>query len=184
LEKIRGEWIVKAVASFTFNVYLCSVMEYMPGGDLLSAIERESYFDEPDAKFYIAQIVLAIECLHQQGMIHRDLKPDNILVDANGYAKLADFGLSVMGFLRKKPNMPRRSVDTDVSQRIVGLHPQLEKLSRSDVKHSVALSVPEHAWGDQSGLKPLALYKRQTLGLFGPRQGNDSTPRGSIGPMK
>lgn len=62
LEKIRGEWIVKAVASFTYRMYLCSVMEYMPGGDLLSAIERESYFDEVDAKFYIAQIVLAVEC--------------------------------------------------------------------------------------------------------------------------
>ena len=102
LEKIRGAFVVKAIASFSYNMYLCHVLEYMPGGDLGGLLEREGYFEWESGRFYISQILLALEGLHNQGIIHRDLKPDNILIDAKGHAKLADFGLSVMGFLRKK----------------------------------------------------------------------------------
>lgn len=51
-------------------------------------------FDENTAKFYIAEILLAIEHLHKNNIIYRDLKPDNVVIDKNGHAKLTDFGLS------------------------------------------------------------------------------------------
>ena len=86
--------MVKAIASFPYKTYLCAVMEYMPGGDLGALLERECRLEDYEAKFYIAEIVLALEGLHNQGIIHRDLKPDNILLDIKGHAKLADFGLS------------------------------------------------------------------------------------------
>ena len=78
------------------------VMEYMKGGDFSSLLETVGAFDEETAKFYIAQIVLALEYLHAKGVIHRDLKPDNILIDGEGRIKLTDFGLSEDGLMKVK----------------------------------------------------------------------------------
>lgn len=94
--------MVKAIASFAHKNYVCSVMEYMPGGDLSNLMQDEGgRFFEEEAKFYVAEIILALESLHKQGLVHRDLKPQNILLDANGHLKLADFGLSEQAFERK-----------------------------------------------------------------------------------
>lgn len=90
--------MVKAIASFSHGNYVCSVMEYMPGGDLGSLLARETRLFEEEARFYIAEILLALESLHDQRLIHRDLKPENILLDAAGHCKLADFGLSEENF--------------------------------------------------------------------------------------
>lgn len=101
---ISGDFVVKALFTFTHETYICFVMEYMYGGDLGSYLEKMTYFEEKDAKFYIAEVILAVEHLHQQNIIHRDLKPDNILLDKEGHIKLTDFGLSDIGFVyhRKK----------------------------------------------------------------------------------
>jgi serine/threonine protein kinase len=72
-------------------------MEFMKGGDFSNLLENLGYFDEETAKFYLAQIVLALEYLHNNGIIHRDMKPDNVLIDADGHIKLTDFGLSEAG---------------------------------------------------------------------------------------
>lgn len=69
-------------------------MEYMIGGDLKSLLAVSGYFDEPAAKFYCAEITLALEYLHKHNIIHRDIKPDNMLLTATGHVKLTDFGLS------------------------------------------------------------------------------------------
>ncbi|XP_063220990.1 serine/threonine-protein kinase greatwall isoform X2 [Bacillus rossius redtenbacheri] len=69
-------------------------MEYMVGGDLKSLLGTYSYFEEPMAVFYAAEVILALQYLHAHGIVHRDLKPDNILVSAQGHIKLSDFGLS------------------------------------------------------------------------------------------
>ncbi|XP_017847518.1 serine/threonine-protein kinase greatwall isoform X2 [Drosophila busckii] len=74
------------------SVYL--VMEYMVGGDLKSLLAMFGYFEEATARFYVAEMVMALQYLHQHGIVHRDIKPDNMLISATGHVKLTDFGLS------------------------------------------------------------------------------------------
>ncbi|KAJ8950148.1 hypothetical protein NQ314_008001 [Rhamnusium bicolor] len=74
------------------SVYL--VMDYMVGGDLKSLLSVYGFFDESMASFYIAEVCLALQYLHQHSIIHRDIKPDNMLLSKEGHVKLTDFGLS------------------------------------------------------------------------------------------
>lgn len=69
-------------------------MDYCEGGDLGKALENNKKFDETTVKHYAAQILLALEALHKEKIIYRDLKPDNVVLDENGHALLTDFGLS------------------------------------------------------------------------------------------
>lgn len=68
-------------------------MDYIPGGDLMSLLIKRGVFQESLARFYIAELTCAIESVHKMGFIHRDIKPDNILIDKDGHIKLTDFGL-------------------------------------------------------------------------------------------
>lgn len=68
-------------------------MDYYCGGDLLTLLSKfEDRLPEDMARFYIAEMVLAIDSIHKLGYVHRDIKPDNVLLDANGHIRLADFG--------------------------------------------------------------------------------------------
>ena len=96
---VNGDFVVKAVFTFTYEIYICFVMEYMLGGDLGSLLEKYGRFDEEVSKFYLVEIILAVKHLHSKNIIHRDLKPDNILLDSEGHIKLTDFGLSDIGFV-------------------------------------------------------------------------------------
>lgn len=73
------------------NLYF--VMDYVAGGDLMSLLCKYGVFKESLARFYIAELTCAVESVHKMGFIHRDIKPDNILIDSNGHLKLTDFGL-------------------------------------------------------------------------------------------
>ena len=68
-------------------------MEYLPGGDLMTLLMKKDILSEEDSKFYIAELILAVDAIHKMNFIHRDLKPDNILIDNLGHLKLSDFGL-------------------------------------------------------------------------------------------
>ena len=105
LKKTNNKWLPKLYKTFTDKNFLYIVMEYLPGGDLMNLFIKKDVLKEKDAKFYIAEILLAVESLHKMGYIHRDLKPDNILIAKNGHIKLSDFGLcakyDVYGKFRK-----------------------------------------------------------------------------------
>lgn len=68
-------------------------MEFLPGGDFMTLLMRKDILSEEESRFYIAEIISSIECVHSMNYIHRDLKPDNILIDKDGHVKLTDFGL-------------------------------------------------------------------------------------------
>lgn len=87
-----SEWITSLQYAFQDQESLYLVMEYLPGGDLLSLMIRNGAFDEELAKFYLAELSLALNSLHLMGFAHRDVKPENILLDRCGHLKLADFG--------------------------------------------------------------------------------------------
>lgn len=94
LERIDHPFIVKMNFAFQSTKQLFLVLDYCPGGELFFYIQKIGRFKESSAKFYAANILLALECLHENGIVYRDLKPENILIDSDGFAKLTDFGLS------------------------------------------------------------------------------------------
>lgn len=85
------------VCSFQDAANLYLVMEYMPGGDFLGLLIRENILQEHVARFYIAEMILAVEESHRLKFIHRDIKPDNFLISASGHLKISDFGLAFDG---------------------------------------------------------------------------------------
>ena len=94
LSEAKNQWIVELKFSFQDQKFLYLGMEYLPGGDLMTLLMARDILPEEDSKFYAAEMVLAIESVHDMGCIHRDLKPDNVLIGRDGHIKLSDFGLS------------------------------------------------------------------------------------------
>ncbi|KAI0391375.1 serine/threonine-protein kinase sck1 [Xylariaceae sp. FL0594] len=90
----ESPFIVGLKFSFQTDSDLFLVTDYMSGGELFWHLQKEGRFDEKRAKFYIAELILAIQHLHHNDIVYRDLKPENILLDANGHIALCDFGLS------------------------------------------------------------------------------------------
>jgi len=122
LAEVDSACIVKLYCSFQDDEFLYLIMEYLPGGDMMTLLMRKDTLTEDEARFYVGQTVLAIESIHRHNYIHRyalgtnifcplvlqtnlvprstkepflyrDIKPDNLLLDRNGHMKLSDFGL-------------------------------------------------------------------------------------------
>jgi serine/threonine protein kinase len=94
LSEAKIPWVVELKYSFQDEFYLYLVMEFCPGGDLMSLLINKDILAEDEARFYTAELIICLESVHKLKCIHRDIKPDNILIDKSGHIKLSDFGLS------------------------------------------------------------------------------------------
>jgi len=94
LTRINCPFIVNIKFAFQDKDNLYIITDFMQGGELFFHLHKEKRFKDEKAKFYIIEIILAIEYLHKNKMLYRDLKPENVLIDTNGHIKLTDFGLS------------------------------------------------------------------------------------------
>ncbi|KAK9747647.1 hypothetical protein RND81_02G005500 [Saponaria officinalis] len=93
LAEVDSNCIVKLYCSFQDDDFLYLIMEYLPGGDMMTLLMRKDILTEDEARFYVAETVLAIKSIHKHHYIHRDIKPDNLLLDKYGHLRLSDFGL-------------------------------------------------------------------------------------------
>ncbi|XVF12359.1 hypothetical protein REPUB_Repub08aG0110200 [Reevesia pubescens] len=105
LISVRNPFVVRFFYSFTCRENLYLVMEYLNGGDLFSLLRNLGCLDEDMGRVYIAEVVLALEYLHSLNVIHRDLKPDNLLIGQDGHVKLTDFGLSKVGLINSTDDL-------------------------------------------------------------------------------
>ncbi|KAF8663505.1 hypothetical protein AX16_001071 [Volvariella volvacea WC 439] len=102
MKQAESPFVAKLYFTFQSKDNLYLVMEYLNGGDCAALIKSLGSLPEEWAKNYIAEVVLGLEYLHQRGVVHRDLKPDNLLIDQHGHLKLTDFGLSRTGLLGRQ----------------------------------------------------------------------------------
>lgn len=130
LISVRNPFVVRFFYSFTSSENLYLVMEYLNGGDLYSMLRNLGCLDEDVARVYIAEVVLALEYLHSLHVVHRDLKPDNLLIAHDGHIKLTDFGLSKVGLINSTDDLSGPAVSGQV---LLG-----------EDEHQSQLSVSEH----------------------------------------
>lgn len=96
---VSHPFMVKLWDTFQSDSHVFLVLDYVPGGELFREIRKNKKLTEDAARFYAAEVLLAIEYLHSQHIVFRDLKPENILIDRDGHLKLTDFG-----FAKRLPN--------------------------------------------------------------------------------
>lgn len=134
LAEADNEWIVKLYFSFQDNTHLYFITEYAPGGDMMNLLCKQNVFPQEWASFYIAEIALALQFVHDLNFIHRDIKPDNILIDANGHIKLTDFGLCTGN--RWTHDLRYYKENSLVNQNDFGDHPTITTaLTRREIDH-------------------------------------------------
>jgi len=105
LESLQHEFLVGLVCCFQTKERIFLVLPFLRGGELFIHLRKNKIFDENRARFYGAQIALALDHLHKLGIIYRDLKPENILMDESGYLKITDFGMAkIVKKMRKLPH--------------------------------------------------------------------------------
>ncbi|KAJ4302227.1 Serine/threonine-protein kinase [Collariella sp. IMI 366227] len=138
LARSKSGWIVKLHAAFQTRSDLYLRMEYLPGGNLHRRLWRMPVLTEKDARFYAAEIALGIEALHGLNFIHRDIKPDNVLIDGDGHLRLADFGIS-----KYVPPELKSSRDASGYATYTLRSPNLNKTFRSGIGRGHGYMAPE-----------------------------------------
>jgi serine/threonine-protein kinase RIM15 len=133
MKQAESPFVAKLYFTFQSKENLYLVMEYLNGGDCAALIKSLGSLPEEWAKNYIAEVVLGLEYLHQRGVVHRDLKPDNLLIDQHGHLKLTDFGLSRIGLLGRQ---------TREAQMVGRPRPRHDSRSRPPSMDSAYLSSP------------------------------------------
>jgi len=106
-------------------------MEYLSGGDLMTLLMEKEIFSEEMSRFYIAETIAAIESVHNLNYIHRDLKPDNLILNKDGHIKLSDFGLCKHVEIKDKSNNINEKMRNDlsnVSKETASKNPALSKV--------------------------------------------------------
>eukprot|EP01124_Arcella_intermedia_P019699 TRINITY_DN2700_c0_g1_i2.p1 TRINITY_DN2700_c0_g1~~TRINITY_DN2700_c0_g1_i2.p1 ORF type:complete len:554 (-),score=108.40 TRINITY_DN2700_c0_g1_i2:624-2285(-) len=99
--KSESPWLMNLKYSFQSDKFVYLAMDFVPGGDMKNLLDHVGCFAETHTKFYFTEMLFAVRDLHKLGYIHRDLKPDNFMVDRYGHLKLIDFGLSKEGHFHK-----------------------------------------------------------------------------------
>ncbi|PSR71716.1 hypothetical protein PHLCEN_2v12420 [Hermanssonia centrifuga] len=94
LQAVQHPFIINLWGTFQDSTNLYMVMDFVPGGELFTLLRRSNRFPDPVAKFYAAEVALALNYLHNLDIIYRDLKPENILLNFDGHIKIADFGFA------------------------------------------------------------------------------------------
>ena len=104
VQTLDHPFIVKCYSTFQNKEKAYLILDLLNGGDLYTHINNYGKFKETRAKFYAAEIILALEHLHKNHIVYRDLKPQNIVIDNKGHVKLTDFGLSKLNFQQDQEN--------------------------------------------------------------------------------
>lgn len=140
LISVRNPFVVRFFYSFTCRENLYLVMEYLNGGDLYSLLRNLGCLDEDVARIYIAEVVLALEYLHSLRVVHRDLKPDNLLIAHDGHIKLTDFGLSKVGLINSTDDLSGPAVS---GTSLLGDNESQSSLTSPSPSPSLSLSATE-----------------------------------------
>jgi serine/threonine protein kinase len=109
----QARHVVQLYYSFQTKNNLYLVMEYLNGGDLASLLDALGALDEDLVRKYVAEVLLGLECLHSIDIIHRDIKPDNILIGKDGHVKLIDFGLAAQSMGPRLDSFVPNAADSD-----------------------------------------------------------------------
>ncbi|KAG7577661.1 Protein kinase domain [Arabidopsis thaliana x Arabidopsis arenosa] len=156
LINVRNPFVVRFFYSFTCRDNLYLVMEYLNGGDLYSLLRNLGCLEEDIVRVYIAEVVLALEYLHSEGVVHRDLKPDNLLIAHDGHIKLTDFGLSKVGLINSTddlagPAVSGTSLLDEEDSRLAASEEQLERRKKRSAVGTPDYLAPEILLGTGHG---------------------------------
>ena len=162
LAEITHPFIIDLKESFKDNTHIYLSFEFIQGGEIFRLLRRENLFPNDVSLFYVTEIVLALEYLHQQKIAYRDLKPENLLIGADGHIKLTDFGFA-------------KKVDDDLTFTLCGTPEYLAPEIIMSIGHnhgvdwwSLGILIYEMLAGyppfyDQN---PYEVYRRITLGHY------------------